>query len=468
MFDENPEDTHHKASMAETAKHFEKLVKANQQAMFSEELFLQLCDYYWEKFNFKEAKNVAEHALTVYPTSLEILLFKIHILTLEFSPDEALETLEKAELFHPNDLKLAYQRAAINIIQGNVDLAIEQLEDLLEKLEDKEEVATQLGLLFSSQGRLAEGFPYLKQSVALGSENLLVFIEICNYYVEQDIVPEGIQYFNERIDADPYSQFAWYALGVLHKENDDTDQALNAYDYATTIDDQLDVAWFQIGIIKLNQNLYTEAKKAFLLANEVIEDVEYITHAAAAAEHNEEYIEAYNLYKKTTEIDPEWDDGWYGLSSVLYEQEKYLQAIHFIKKAIKLNEFRGEYQCLLGDCESKLGNPVAAHEAYQLAIELEPFMVDYWLNWSLLYFDNADYAMAYEVIKDAIEELPTEADLHYRACVYLLYDGKINQAISYLEEALILDYDGHEQLYDYFSNLETLKTIQKIIDNYRY
>lgn len=93
--------------------------------------------------------------------------------------------------------------------------------------------------------------------------------------------------------------------------------------------------------------------------------------------------------------------------------------------------------------------------------------VDIWLNWSLLYFDQENYIRAFEIIYDAIEDMPEAADLYYRATVYLLYNTTYNEAYKYLQEALTLDYDGHIQMYDFFSNLDTLKALQRIVEQYR-
>jgi tetratricopeptide (TPR) repeat protein len=192
-----------------------------------------------------------------------------------------------------------------------------------------------------------------------------------------------------------------------------------------------------------------------------------LTHLGSAYEKLEEYAEAFKSYKKATEIDDFMDEAWYGMASVLYEQEKYIEAIHFIKKALKLNGVNSDYWLLLADNESKFGNAVSAEEAYQKAAELDPINPDVWLNWSLMYFEAEDYKRAFDILIDGLEDLPEEADLYYRATVYLLYDGSFNLAYKYLQEALVLDFDKHIQLYDFFSNLETLKTLQRIIDQFK-
>ena len=194
---------------------------------------------------------------------------------------------------------------------------------------------------------------------------------------------------------------------------------------------------------------------------------EVLTHLGASHEKLEEYTDAYKNYKAAADMDEFWDDAWFGMASVLYEQEKFLESIHFVKKALKLNDINPDFWLLLADCESKLGNVVSADEAYFQASELDPINVDIWLNWSLLYFEQENYPRAFEIIYDGIVDVPDDADMYYRATVYLLYNSSFNEAYKYLQEALVLEYDKHVQLYDFFSNLDTLKALQRIIDQFR-
>jgi tetratricopeptide (TPR) repeat protein len=466
MFEE-PDETPNVAEIAEVAVRFEKMMSSKEQPNFAEEVFLDLIEYYFNQDKLDDALKATKYGLKIYTSSLELLLFKSHILTEQFLISEALDVLDQAGLFHPNEIKITYQRALISMLTGNPDDAIEKLKEIEDEYEDKDNLYNQLGLLYANIDQNEQALFYLKKACKLGSKNVFIYLEMTVIFGELDQLDDGEAYFNSLIEIDPYNQMAWFALGNILRDQFKPEQALTALDYAVAIDDKFDFGWFQIGAVQMNLENYEEARQAFLRANEIQEDPEYLTHIAAASENLEDYTTALKYYKKSTEINEYWDEGWFGIGSVLYEQEKYLEAIHFVNKAIKINGFKADYFCLLGDCETKLGNEVTADEAYQKSIELDPIVADFWLNWSLLYFDNEDYTKAIAIIEDALLELPEEADLYYRACVYYLYDTKFKKAYDYLQEALILDYDGHEQLYDYFSNLDTLKALQRIIDQYR-
>ena len=51
--------------------------------------------------------------------------------------------------------------------------------------------------------------------------------------------------------------------------------------------------------------------------------------------------------------------------------------------------------------------------------------------------------------------------------VYLIESGRFKEAFNYLENALILDFDGHNTLFDFFTKIETQKALYKIIEQLR-
>ncbi len=464
---EDPEETHDVAAIAEVALRFEKMLLKKEQPFFAEDVFLDLVEFYLNQEKLDDSLKAVKFGLKIYTSSLDLLLYKSHILTEQFLIDEAIEVLDQAMLYHPSDSRIVYQRAMISIITGKSDDAIEKLKEISDEYEDQDSIQSQLGLLYANLDQNETALFHLKKACELKTKNVFIYLEMNAIYAELDLCELGIVYFKSLIDQDPYNYLAWYALGNLHRDMYNIDEAIYALDYAVTIQDNFDLGWFQIGAVYMNAENYTAARDAFLKANSILEDTEYLTHIAAACENLEDYTDALKYYKKATELDELWDEGWFGIGSVLYEQEKYLESIHFVNKAIKINGFKADYYCLLGDSEAKLGNIVSADEAYQKAVELDCIVADFWLNWSLLYFDNQEYIKAIEIMEDAMMELPEEADLYYRACVYYMYDGKYKKAYEYLQEALTLDFEGHEQLYDYFSNLDTLKALQRMIDQYR-
>jgi tetratricopeptide (TPR) repeat protein len=187
----------------------------------------------------------------------------------------------------------------------------------------------------------------------------------------------------------------------------------------------------------------------------------------ATYERTGQFELAISYYQKSIKLDQLWDEGWYGVGVCLDAQEKWFEAIHFLRKAIQLNPENYEYWLAVAQAEAQIGNVVSSLEAYEKASELEPHCPDIWMNWSLLLYDQGDYLKAADLALEGIEETPENADLHYYAAAYLINAGRYKEAFQYLENALILDFEKHTMLFEFFPQLETQKALYKIIDQYR-
>ncbi|MGL4629598.1 MAG: tetratricopeptide repeat protein [Leadbetterella sp.] len=466
--EEEFDDTHEKIPISSLVERYESLVKHKEQPFFSEESFLDIIEFYLDGSQRDRILEAIKFGLKIYPHSLDLLLYKAELLSEQMMFDEAFEALELAALFHPSDERLQMSLGVTHIHSGNYEKGLEILHGIENDVQENlGNFYSQIAMAYSYMDQAEMAYSYYKKACRSGNANQFVYLDLLMLIEEMGVAESALKFFEELIDKDPYNYLAWYSLGFLKIELGDKEGGRIALDYSVTIDEDFAAGWIQLGQLSMNEQDYTRAIGHYQRAIVNEEDLESLTDLAAAYEALEDYTQAMKYYKRTTELDEFWDEGWYGIASVLYEQGKYLESIHFIKKAIKLNEFNADYACLLGDSEAKLGNIVSAEEAYGKAIVLDPLHTNAWLNWSIVYFDQQIYDKAYELIEDAIIELPSEGDLYYRACVYLLYDGKIKHAYDYLQQALILDYNGHTQLFDYFSNLETLKALQRIIDQNR-
>jgi tetratricopeptide (TPR) repeat protein len=82
-------------------------------------------------------------------------------------------------------------------------------------------------------------------------------------------------------------------------------------------------------------------------------------------------------------------------------------------------------------------------------------------------YDLEDFEKSADIMLSAIDELPEEADFYYRSAIFLIKAGQFKEAFHFLESGLILDYDQHIIMFEYFPNLETQKAIFKLIQQYK-
>jgi tetratricopeptide (TPR) repeat protein len=187
----------------------------------------------------------------------------------------------------------------------------------------------------------------------------------------------------------------------------------------------------------------------------------------ASIERQERFSEAIHYYKNSIKLDAEWDDGYFGVGICLCEMQCWFEAIGFLKKAISLDDNNAYYWLAMADAETNMGNILSGMEAYQKSAELEPINPEAWIKWSAIYHEQGDFNMAADLMLSAIDVMPEEAELYYRAAIYLIKAVKFKEAFGYLETALVLSYEGHELMFEYFKSLETQKAIFKIIEQYK-
>jgi tetratricopeptide (TPR) repeat protein len=114
-----------------------------------------------------------------------------------------------------------------------------------------------------------------------------------------------------------------------------------------------------------------------------------------------------------------------------------------------------------------MGNVISAEAAFEKVYELDPENIALWLDWSHIYFEQGHTEKAVQMINEAIALMPDEALLYYRAAAYQFSTGRFKEAVIYLENGILLDYDSHAVLYDFFDDIKTQKTLYKIIQDIR-
>ncbi len=451
-------------------KEYEESIRDNTQAYFDEEQLSLITDYYFFNAKTKQAMQVCERGLADFPHSLDLLLMRAQLLVQASRFKEAHETIDMAELFNPSDADVQLMRASVHTLTGNYIESINILEEIIEQVpkEEKENICFQMAQTYVAMGELNKAANYFKECIEINISNEAALYELLFCLDELDQIEASLPFYQKFIDKDPYSYSAWFNLGVAYSKLERFEEAIEAYTYATDIKEDLASAWFNLGNAFMNTENYERAVEAFLNVERYEEPTpETLTHLAASYEKLESYELAIKKYQAAIAIDEFWSDAWYGVASCLYELDRAFEAISFVQKAIEINVFNADFFLLLGDAESAVGNTASACEAYQKASVLDPEYPDVWLQWSEVYYEDGDFKAATDTVLEGIDTIPDEAELFYRAAVYLILDKRFAEAYNYLEIALTLDYELHTCIFEFFPDLETQKKLFKIIEQYK-
>jgi tetratricopeptide (TPR) repeat protein len=124
-----------------------------------------------------------------------------------------------------------------------------------------------------------------------------------------------------------------------------------------------------------------------------------------------------------------------------------------------------EYLLVLAEAEYRMGDEEEAELLYKRILELDPTMMEAWLDWSYVLFNRGSVEEAVTMVYEALKTEPDCHQYHYRLVSYLYHLGKTKQAIEHLEMGLLLNFDDHFLLFEVspvFSRIpEILETIER-------
>lgn len=157
---------------------------------------------------------------------------------------------------------------------------------------------------------------------------------------------------------------------------------------------------------------------------------------AAAIEHFETALAA----------DPGFALAYVGLAGALLESDQEFRielAEAPLSKAFQLNKHLGEGFVVLGTLRRLQENHVAAEEAYNTAINLEPGNARAYRYFALLRWDQGRPVEALTLMDQALDLSPNSAGINYE--IARLYDmfGRFEEALSAYEKALALEPDRY-------------------------
>ena len=160
-------------------------------------------------------------------------------------------------------------------------------------------------------------------------------------------------------------------------------------------------------------------------------------------------------------------ESYFGLGRSLSKLDKWFEAIHFFKKAYKIDNKNIDYVKSLAYAEFKVGNLVSSIDLYSKAVEMQPDDYKLSLDFSLIYYESGDIDKAIDIIDQAIKESPGESLLYYRLVIYLMDAGRYKESINVLESALSLNFDNHDVLFDFVPNFESQSALIRVINQFK-
>ena len=456
------------AEVLKLVAQYESNTESTLSDRFSTDEIIQVVNHYVQQSEEQKAIRLCNKALEENPYHLLLMEAYVGSLSSALMLDEVLEYIERIELLVQVSDAIMYYKSSALLMQGDSDEAIKVLKNYVKQAENKSYIYFHIGELYRHEVQHLEALDYYKLSLKADIENYEPLHEILDFHSELNLMDLIVHYLEELTADYPLSKNAWFGLGFAMHKLSLFEKAVDSFSNSLAIDPTDEKSWLHKGHSLMNLQKFEEAYQCYLEAYALEgESPSLCVHLGAAQEHQQDFVKALAYYKQALKLDQEYEDAWYGIGMCFLTQERYMESMHYLKKAIELNPEHELFWLGLAQAEWKTGNIVSALEAFEQSCELDPENADVWLDWSFIYYDQGDYDKAIHLIMEGIDELPVEAELWYRAVVYAMGCGRYKDALNYLENALLLDFEKHTVLFDFFTEIETQKTLYKLIEQFR-
>lgn len=282
-------------------------------------------------------------------------------------------------------------------------LQAEQLDD------NRAEVHTALGGIYSATGKSAEAIAELRRALELAPSSDEGYRRLGDAYRASGRKSEAIQAYQRAIEVNPYYSLNWNALGTAYYRFGEYQKALEAFQRVTVLEPRSASAFRNIGAVYFQQNKWTESIPAFEKSLELEKHSVTYSNLGTAYFYLKRYDDAVKMCQKAVEMSPNYDNALGNLADAYRWSGRKAEAVATYDKAIEL-----AYKDL------KV-NPRAAGTMERLA---------------LYYAKKGDTTRALEFIRHARSIEPENVSLLYtQAVVDCLADRK-TESLKVLEQAL--------------------------------
>lgn len=427
-----------------------------------------LFDFY--RVHDQQAKALAllDFAIQQYPYNADLLYKKSQVELEQDRVANAYELIQQALDYQPGDPAYLIQKGRLQATMGLVDEALETLNQALLYTDDHSEIQYELGQVCQNDERYQEAIVHYTYAIESGPEYEEALFEIVYCFELLNRQADGCAYLERFLDEQPYSSVAWYNLGILQQKLGRYEQAMDSFDYAIVIQEDFISAYYGKASCLMDLARYEQAI-AVLLQSQTHDKNDLVTLLALGEcyEHLEDNTRARFYYGRCTELVADLSDAWYGIGSTYEAEQRYLEAIHYYKKAIDCNKECFDAWLGLADCEYLLGNEVSAYEALRNAIHLYAEDIEMWRVWGERLCEDRSPVHALDLLGEALRHNPTSADLVYQYAAYALMAGRSREGLNYLENALMMDYSRHPLLFDFAARLHEFPPVGALIQQYK-
>jgi tetratricopeptide (TPR) repeat protein len=428
-----------KEEIKELLKQYENLRYGRQHTFLEEDAFERIIDHFDEKDELVKAMEAADLGIEQFPFSSVLMIKKADLLLAGRKYWDALQILEKAELFDSNDINLFILKTDAYLALDQQSKAVELLEAALLQFEGEEriELLFELADVYDDYEEFDKVFDCLKLILEEEPTNEEALYKICFWTDFTGRNEESIRLHLAIIEEHPYNELAWFNLGAAYQGLKLYEKAIDAYLYAVTIDEKFDYAYRNMGDAYLRLRKFKEAIEVLEKVLELSRPEDVIYEAIGHCYHKiGNFAQARFNYRKASHLNPDDSKLYYKMALTYINEEQWESAVKQLEGAMRIHRSLPEYNLAMGECKMQLKLFKEAIQFFGNVVRSRPKSVSGWEALIRCLFKAEFFEEAMEQCAAAIKITDGKAVFLFYlvACLFALKKGK--EATLQLEKAM--------------------------------
>lgn len=430
---------HDKEGLTELLKQYNSLRNGQKTVFFNEESFEKIIDYFDDQEDLGKALEAAETAIEYYPYSGALLIKKADLLLATRKYKEALETLERAELFDATDTNLYILKTDAYLAMDMQEKAVEVLEQAIAFFggEEKIELLFELADVYDDYEEFDKVYDCLQVILEEEPTNEEALYKICFWTDFTGRNEESIRLHLKIIDEHPYNELAWFNLAAAYQGLKLYEKAIDAYLYAIVIDEKFDYAYRNISDAYIRLRKYKEAIDALEKVLELSKPEEVIYEAIGHCyDRLKNYAQARFHYRKAIHLNPDDSKLHYKIACTYYNEGQWTSAVKQLESALRIHRSQPEYNLLMGECKLQLNELKEAVQYLSNAVRVRPRNISGWEALIRCLYSAGYYTEAKQQALAALNHTNNKTIFLYYLSAILFAMNKSKEALLYLEKAM--------------------------------
>ena len=448
---------------------FEAMQSRGDSRYYDVDQLEAIIDFYLETADGEMLEKSVRYGETLFPTSNEIRLRRVHLLCFKERYKEAHALLKQLEQMEPDNTDVLYAH-------GVIYSALEQPRKAIQYFHKAATDGYELGTTYSNiadeyvkMNQLSEARNYYRRALRENPDDEHSLYELANCYDDDNATDRWIQFFSHFVEQHPYSKVGWYCLGDAYLTVSLYEKDVDAYQYAIAIDSTFYTAYIQLSVCYDYMEDYQQAVATLHDAIEHAPDKAYVYFRIAEIFRTiNNPVTANIYYHKALQEDPYYAEAWHALSLSYSMTRSYTSAIECAQKALKIDMESPLYMTTLALIYADSGDLAKADQMFECA---QPYFTDFeegWLAYADYLIMQQKYEMAIDVLTRGLPDCEMVLEFNKRLALCYLHCGMRNMLFNAVRACIYDSAEGENELLEYCPELGYDIDVMNIILSHRH